>query len=73
MLDWIISRFKQQSLDDAERARELIRETDRGGARPDPKQVREIARRLGLHVSPLWDTDETLRHIRNHLARHGSV
>lgn len=73
MLDWIISRFKQQSLDDVERARELIRETDRGGTHPDPEKVRQIARRLGLHVSPGWDTDKTIRHIRSHLARHEGV
>ena len=46
MLNWILSQFKRQSAEDLERARELVKAAERGGAHVNLAKARDLARAL---------------------------
>ncbi|MBS1157853.1 MAG: hypothetical protein H6R15_272 [Proteobacteria bacterium] len=54
---------------DLERARSLLAAIDRGGIPLYPAKVNAIARDLGLEVSPKAPVEETIRRIRQAVAR----
>lgn len=71
MLDWILTRFRQQTLDDIERARAVVSAADRGHLPTDSESIRKLARILGLAVAPNASLTETIQQIRSYLKRSG--
>jgi hypothetical protein len=59
-------------LSDRQRALALIAAIDAGGVPMMPRRINEIARGLGLEVSPRAPVEETIARIRAALARSGS-
>lgn len=70
-LSWLPRLFGATSppLDEYGRARALIRAIDAGGVPLNPARVNAIARDLGLEVSTRARMEDTLRRIREALAR----
>lgn len=62
-------RARPQEAPEIARARELIRAIDRGGIPLNPARVNAIARDIGLEVSRKAPVEETLRRIRDAIAR----
>jgi len=62
---------KQSAPPEIWRAKRLIAAVDRGGIPLDPARVNAIARDLGLEVSRKAPVEETVRRIRDALARAG--
>lgn len=54
-----------------EQARALVRAIDAGGMPLNPARVNQIARALGLEVSPKAPVEETIERIRAAVARTG--
>ena len=62
----IFSWFKRDSPEVAN-ARALLKAIDRGGIPSNPAKVNDIARKIGLTVSPSAPMQETLNRIRSKL------
>ena len=73
MLNWILSQFKRQSAEDLERARELVKAAERGGAHLNLSKARELARALGIEVGAHASADEVVQAIRRYLSHHGEL
>lgn len=73
MLNWILSQFKRQSAEDIERARELVKAAERGGAHVNVSKARELARVLGVEVEAHASADEVIHAIRRYLGHHGQL
>jgi ribosome-binding protein aMBF1 (putative translation factor) len=73
MLNWILSQFKRQSAEDLERARELVKAAERGGAHVNLSKARELARALGVEVEVHASADEVVHAIRRYLSHHGEL
>jgi len=73
MLNWILSQFKRQSAEDLERARELLKAAERGGAHVNLAKARELARALGIDVESHASADTVVRAIRRYLSHHGEL
>ena len=58
-------------LTDRQQAQALIAAIDRGGVPLNPARVNQIARSLGLDVSPRAPMEQTVERIRQALARGG--
>ena len=58
-------------LTDRQQAQALIAAIDRGGLPLNPARVNQIARSLGLEVSPRAPMEQTVERIRQALARGG--
>lgn len=58
-------------LTDRQQAQALIAAIDRGGLPLNPARVNQIARSLGLDVSPRAPMDQTVERIRQALGRSG--
>jgi hypothetical protein len=56
-------------LTDRQQAQALIAAIDRGGVPLNPARINQIARSLGLEVSPRAPMDHTVERIRQALAR----
>jgi hypothetical protein len=52
-----------------QRARDLVKAIDAGGVPLNPARVNDIARQLGLEVSPRASMADTIERIRQALAR----
>jgi ribosome-binding protein aMBF1 (putative translation factor) len=73
MLNWILSQFKRQSAEDLERARELVKAAERGGAHGNLVQARDLARALGVEVEANASADQVIHAIRRYLSHHGEL
>lgn len=73
MLNWILSQFKRQSAEDLERARELLKAAERGGAHVNLAKARELARALGIDMEAHASADTVVRAIRRYLSHHGQL
>lgn len=73
MLNWILSQFKRQSAEDLERARELVKAAERGGAHLNLSKARELARALGIDMEAHASADTVVRAIRRYLSHHGEL
>jgi hypothetical protein len=73
MLNWILSQFTQQSTEDFERAREMVKAAERGGSHVDAGKARDLARVLGIEVDANASADQVIHAIRRHLTRHGQI
>lgn len=62
--------FKKESPEIAN-ARALIKAVDHGGVPSNPAKVNDIARKIGLTVSPSAPMQETLKRIRSALKNRG--
>ncbi|MCK6409225.1 hypothetical protein [Thauera sp.] len=71
MLNWILSQFKHQSAEDLERARELLKAAERGGAHVNLAQARELARALGVDVEANASAGQVIHAIRRYLGHRG--
>lgn len=71
MLNWILSQFKRQSVEDLERARELVKAAERGGAHVNLAKARELARALGVEVEAHASADQVIHAIRRYLDHRG--
>lgn len=73
ILDWIAGLLspRRQPPSDIERAKQLIAAIDRGGIPLSAASVNAIARDLGLEVSRKAPVEETIRRIRDAIARAG--
>lgn len=71
MLNWILSQFKRQSVEDLERARELVKAAERGGAHVNLAKARELARALGVEVEAHASPDQVIHAIRRYLDHRG--
>lgn len=73
MLNWILSQFKQQSAQDLERARELVKAAASAGQAIDPVKARDIARALGIDVNVNASVNDVVSEVRRYLKRHGGI
>lgn len=71
MLNWILSQFKRQAAEDLERARELVKAAERGGAHVNVAKARELARALGVEVEAHASADEVIHALRRYLGNRG--
>lgn len=71
ILGWLKALFSRGEAAPSElaRARHLIAAIDRGGVPLNPASVNAIARDLGLEVSRKAPVEETIRRIREAIAR----
>lgn len=73
MLNWILSQFKRQTAEDLERARELVKAAERGGAHVNVAKARELARALGVEVEAHASADEVIHALRRYLGNRGEL
>ena len=73
MLNWILSQFTQQSAEDLERAREMVKAAKRGRSHVDLGKARELARALGIEVDVNASADQLIDAICRFLTRHGQL
>jgi ribosome-binding protein aMBF1 (putative translation factor) len=73
MLNWILTQFKRQSAEDLERARELVKAAERGGAHVNLAKARELARALGVEVEAHASADQVIHAIRRYLGHRGEL
>ena len=70
MLNWILTQFTRQSAEDLERARELVKAAERGGAHVNLAKARDLARALGVEVEASASVDQVIHAIRRFLSHH---
>ncbi|MGQ0711172.1 MAG: hypothetical protein ACT4NV_15665 [Rhodoferax sp.] len=67
----VVAPSRPAAAPELERARALVRAIDAGGMPLNPARVNQIARALGLEVSPKAPVEETIERIRAAVARMG--
>jgi hypothetical protein len=68
-MNWFTRLFTRKPLSAKQRARDLVRAVDAGGLPLNAAIVNDIARQLGLEVSPRARMEDTIDRIRAALER----
>lgn len=68
-MNWFTRFFNRKPLSAEQRARDLVRAVDAGGLPLNAAIVNDIARQLGLEVSPRARMEDTIDRIRAALKR----